>query len=196
MAAFGLRPIGLVGGSVSDAVHKYYIPSSDGSAYRIGDPVKSAGSASSGGIATVALATSAGNLRGVIVGFAVEGTTPSDSVDLSINYLPATKTRGYFVWVADDPNQIFEIVEDASPALAAADIGLNADLNWSLTPSSAWLPSALTLDNSTKATTATLQVKILGLSEEVGNVFGKTGGAIVRVKINAHELGSVGTVGV
>lgn len=197
MAAFGLRPVGLGSAAAySDAVHKYFVPSSDTNAYRVGDPVKSSGSASSNGIPAVVLATSAGNLRGAIVGFAPEGINANDTVDLNINYIPATKTRGYIVWVADDPNQVFEIYEDASPALAAADIGLNADLNWSLSPSAAWQPSACTLDNSTKAGTATLQMRILGLSEEVGNAFGKAGGALVRVKINAHELGSVGTAGV
>ena len=163
----------------------YSVPASDGTALYPGDPVILAGSADADGIPTVTIATAAGGnyLLGAVV--AVEPTMGAGANGRDSTVHRAASTARY-VWVADDPNTEFLIQEDAvGGALAATDVGLNADLI-SGSASTAYSQSGWQLDTSTKATTNTLQLKILGFAQKVGNEIGAN--AKVRVKINLHAL--------
>src|SRR5579885_3098932 len=96
----------------------YFIPSSDGSVYSIGDAVKSVANGDPNGIPAIQKSTGANSelQRGVIVGvLPVQAVGPPSLIGvpltLEVINVPATKTRGYYVEVCDDPNQLFEIQE-------------------------------------------------------------------------------------
>jgi hypothetical protein len=175
----GLRPVRHRNGApYNGAVTRYYVPASDSTALYLGDPVIIAGSADADGVASVTRATAAGGayILGVVVG--VEPASRD-----STTYRPASTAA--YVFVADDPDLVFEIQEDAvGGALAAADVGLNADLVAG-SGSTATGYSGFQLDTSTKATTNTLQLRILGFVQRANNEIGAN--AKVLVGINLHQ---------
>lgn len=177
---FGLRPVRHRNGApYNGAVTRYYVPASDSTALFIGDPVIVAGGGDAAGVPTVTRATAAGGayITGVVV--AVEPETAD-----SLTYRAASTAR--YVLVADDPDLMFEIQEDAvGGALAAADLGLNADIiiaaGNTLTGR-----SGVELDTSTKATTNTLQLRIHSFVQRADNEIGAN--AKVLVTINLHSV--------
>lgn len=179
----GLRPVKHLDGSpFNGAVNRYYVPSSDATAIFIGDAVKSAGSADANGVASVAQAAAGDPIRGVVVG--VEPVTAE-----SLIYRAASTER--YLLVADAPDIVFEIQEDSDGgALAAANVGQNADLIVAAGSTSTGL-SGMELDSSTAATT-TAQLRILGFSQVVNNEIGAN--ARLLVTINEHELKSTAGV--
>jgi len=184
-AAFGLRPAKLGSSAPYCArVGTYFIPATDSTAVYIGSPVKLAGSADADGIATVTAASSTNAVVGVVVG--VLPVTAESTM-----YREASSAR--YVFVADDPNQLFEVQEvSGGTALAATAVGLNA--NW--TGSSGSTVTALSdieLDNSTEATTATLDFQIMGLARHSDNAIGEHAKWLVR--LNNHQFVD-GTTGV
>ena len=92
--------------------------------------------------------------------------------------------------VMDDPNQLFLIQADED--IEAADIGKNADIVVGSGSTTTGL-SVNELDSSTIATTAALNLKIVGLYDSPNNAFGNF--AVVVVKINEHLYGSAGVAG-
>jgi hypothetical protein len=195
---FGLSPARSgVAADYNAQVQKYRIPSTDGSAFYIGDAVLAAAGADTNGIPNVAKATSAQTLRGVIVGVenpsvnvaSLAGTV----IDDTVTNVPATKTRDYYVWVCDDPNQLFMIQDDGITTgnLVAA----SANLNFVLTitaPSLGYQLSGTVMLSSSLATTNTLNMKAIGLAQLPAiagggaNAFGAY--AVWMCKINEHEL--------
>lgn len=183
----GLSPVGYLNGAPwTGGGRVYYIASNDTNALAIGDPVRSSGSGDTNGIAGVTLATAGTAMRGVIAGI---GTAPPGSgyfnpSNLNTTVAPATKTVAYYALIIDDPNVIFEVQEiGTGTALTADEIGLNCNLVAGTNNGyvSGWL-----LTNTTEATTASLDVKLLGLSQKRDNAFGAY--AKWRVLINSHEL--------
>lgn len=185
-----------VGGGI--AMH---IASGDSTALFVGDPVVTSGTSNTaevkvvggtfapGTLQTVTKATAgAGNLiDGVIVGF-----LPTDRD--SGTYSPAS-TEGVAI-VETDPFVIYEIQEDGAGAtIAATDIGLNADLVFTHSGSTVYGTSGAELDISSKATTANLQLKIMGLVNRGDNELAAN--AKVLVSINQHRFkDSAGVAGV
>ena len=102
----------------------------------------------------------------------------------SINITSGTITAS----VMDDPNQLFTIQVNGTMTQAA--IGKNADVTGSTTGSTVTGVSAMTLDFATQATTAALNLKIVGLYDLPNNELGAN--AQVVVKINEHRYGSAG----
>lgn len=187
-AAFGLRPVRSGRSPSMGSVTRYHVPASDATALFVGDPVILAGSADSDGVPTVTRATAAaaGRITGVVV-----GVVPSPS--LETQYRPASTAA--YVLVCDDPNQVYEIQEDADGgALAAADVGLNADLIAG-SGSTVTGRSGFELDSSTKATTATLQLRILGFAQRADNEIGANAKVLVRINLPT-ETGAAGSTGV
>jgi len=156
----------------------YYIDTAANNFY-IGDPVIIAGSADADGVATVTKATAAGGayMLGPVV--SVEPITRD-----STTYREASTAR--YVWVADNPDLVFLVQEDGvGGALAVTDVGLNAD--WIAGSGSTVTGlSGMMLDTSTKATTATLQLRIQGFNQSVDNEVGSAN-AKVLVTINLHS---------
>ncbi|RAK52127.1 hypothetical protein [Phenylobacterium deserti] len=187
--ATGFKPVGARGGSYSGQINRYYVPASDATALFIGDPVVIAGDGDTTGVASVTRATAgtAGRVTGVVVGFDPDPT-------IRTNGYRAASTAAY-VLVADDPDLICEVQEDAvGGALAAVDIGLNADMIAG-SGSTATKLSGFQLDTSTKATTATLQLRILGFVQRADNEVGANAKVLVRFN-TPTETGAAGSTGV
>jgi hypothetical protein len=92
--------------------------------------------------------------------------------------------------VLDDPNQLFVIQSDED--IVQADFGKNADVTVG-TGSTTTGVSAMELDSSTIATTAALNLKLVGIYDTPGNALGNF--CEVVVKINEHLYGSAGVAG-
>ena len=75
-----------------------------------------------------------------------------------------------------------------------ADFGKNADVTASTTGSTVTGLSAMTLDSSTIATTAALNLKLIGKWDVPGNNLAENY-TVVVVKINEHLYGSAGVAG-
>lgn len=169
---FGLRPV-KNGGSAPfvGGCETFYVPASDSTALYIGDPVLKAGSADANGVASVTRAAATGAITGVVVGFLPDGTATMPAYR-------AASTLAY-VLVCTDPAQEYEIQENTG--IAAADVGLNANMATG-SGSSYGKQSGFVLDATTKATTSTLQLKIIGAAQRPDNVLGAYNK--LRVKIN------------
>jgi len=173
----------------------YCIPDTDDTyAYAIGDPVVLAGGADSNGVPTITLATAGAtnSVLGAIVsgggglayGAALGGVQDNPIV------IPATKSRNYYVLVADDPNIIFEIQEIGTGTyLTAAEVGNNADL---VSGTNNGYISGWMLNNSGEGTGATLQVKLLGLAQRRDNAFGQYAKWLVKINLHCYSIGQVG----
>jgi len=201
-APFGLRPIKRRNGaSYHVAPTPYHIPSSYGTALFIGDPVIKSGTSNTaevtapgvgkfapGMLPGIVKATAGdGNaLTGVIVGFAA---MPNDLTKI---YNPASTERVAFV--ADDPDLIFQIQADG--AIAAAQVGLNANLIFTNSGSTTTGLSGVELDTSSDVpdTDASNQLTILRVADMEGRNELGSNWTVVEVRINQHTeaLGAIG----
>lgn len=185
-APFGLRPVEyLNGASWNGQARRYHIASDDANAFAIGDPVVLAGSSDGAGVATITLMTPGSGFLGSVVGMGglQYGGMSADPTNLNTTVIPATKTKAYYVLVCDDPNVIFEVMEiGTGTQLTATEVGLNANL---VAGTNSGFQSGWLLTNTTEATTATLDVKLLGLAQKPGNAFGQY--AVWKVLPNNHN---------
>lgn len=188
----GFRPVKHRNGSpYNGQANLYYFPSSDGTAAYIGDLVKLAGSADPGyGEAqTVTLAAAGDAIVGVIVGFLVD---PANVLNNTYTSRPASTAR--YVWVADATDLVLE-AETSNGTLAVTDIGNNANHAVG-SPDSTYARSGATVDAGTKATTATLTLKLIGFVPREDND-DTAASSKVWVTINNHQFASgTGTAGV
>lgn len=186
-APFGLRPVQTLGhGHYTGAVRQYSVPSGDSNAIYVGDLVKLAGTAQfiNGSTFTdIAIAASGDVFVGVVVGFLAE------TRDSTI-YRAASTQR--IALVCDDPNALFEVSQGSGGTpLTANDIGLNANI--SVVAGSTYTgQSGSVIDNTTEATTNTLDLKIVGMVNRVDNDPGSavgTGAASshLLVRLNRHQ---------
>ncbi len=193
----GLSPVQYLNGSPWNGQARIYsIAATYGTALYVGDPVVSSGTADANGVPGIAIYGGTGAIRGVIVGLGkYEGLIANPS-NLDLIYRPASDPAVWYAMVVDDPNVIFEVQENSNgTAIAATEIGLNTILKSGTGNGyySGWLLSSVT--DATPATTATLAVRLLGLSRKIDNAFGAY--AKHLIKINVHELGSgTGAAGV
>jgi len=184
----GFTPVGYLNGAQWNGQARLYsIAASYGTALYIGDPVISSGTADANGVPGIAIGATTGALRGVIVGLGVSEGLMADPTNLDRMYRPASDSRVWYAMVADDPNIIFEVQEESNGTqLAATEVGLNT-ISKSGTGNgyvSGWMiPSAT---GATPNTTATLQLRLLGLARRPDNAFGAY--AKWLVQINVHEL--------
>lgn len=151
----GLSPVrGVNGQVVTGSPRLYSHAAGDGTALYIGDPVKIAGTAQTiNGVTTqdVIRAATGDVIDGVVVGIS---PTSSDSAVFG------AASTAYQLFVDDDPNSLFEIQDiSTGTGLTVAAIGLNCDFVGSGTSGFGY--SNVTLDNTTEATTNTLDLKII-----------------------------------
>lgn len=202
-APFGLKPVKHLNGSNwNGQVNMYFIDSTDTAAYYLGDAVKSASGVAGDtltGAPAVTLygtrnaASTSGAMRGVIVGIGTAVSTPGgnspqafDPDNLGAVFIPATKTKDYYVWVVDSPDVVFEVQTDT---LASATYGYNAPLFVANAPTAPVANSASYVQGSAAATTQALPLKILGGVFRIDNdLSGTAANAKLLVKINQHEL--------
>lgn len=114
---FGLRPVRHLDGSTYNGqTERFYIPSSDSTAYGVGVPVKLAGSADSRGVPTVIVVGVTDAPLGVITSF------ERDPDNLSLTHRLASTARYCNVCVS--PDVVYEAQEDSvGGALVAGDTG-------------------------------------------------------------------------
>jgi len=194
----GFTPVQYLNGTEWNGQARIYsIAAAYATALYIGDPVKSSGTADANGVPGIVLGSTTGALRGVIVGLGAYENLIANPKNLDITYRPgAAQSTDWYAMVVDDPAVLFEIQEHSNgTALAATEIGLNT-IPVAGTGNgfvSGWELSSAT--DATPATTATLQLRLMGLVRRFGNGFGAY--AKHLVKINVHELGTgTGAAGV
>ena len=194
----GFRPVkSIAGGGFSGQVNTYFVPASDATPLFVGDLVTMAGDARSAtGLPTVTRAGATSAVVGVVVGISFEGQGDVGNMpqvaNLNTPTFRAASTDAY-IMVADDPSLVLEA--QATGTVLAADIGLNASPVVA-SGSTSTGNSAFAVDMATKAVTATLPLKLIGVKNSPDNAIGD---AFVRVyvTINNHQhKGGTGTTGV
>jgi hypothetical protein len=186
-APFGLRPVKVANGQpYTGAARVYSVPSGDATAIYLGDAVKLVGTSqiiNGSPYADIAQAATGDVMVGAVV-----GVLPATRD--SLTYRAASTQR--LLLVADDPDLIFEIQQtNSGTALNANDIGLNANISV-VAGSTATGYSNTVLDNSTEATTNTLDVKIMALADRADNDIGTSvsSGTVASrflVRLNRHQ---------
>lgn len=177
---FGLKPYSHRNGApYNGAARLYSTAAGDATAIYIGDPVILSGTSQTiDGVvySDVDQAATGDVMVGVVIG--VKAVTAD-----SLTYRAASTQR--LLLVADDPDLLFEIQEvSGGTALAAADIGLNANFVVAAGSATTGL-SGVELNNATEATTNTLDLHILGLVPRDDNAVGEH--AKWLVTINRHQ---------
>src|SRR6056300_1231898 len=191
--AYGLRPIGLVGsGANSTGVTEYEIASNNTNAifqYSICVPTAA-------GVIDQAGATNGGTVQalGVLMGVQYQDSVQKKPVWL--NYWPGSASvsvdTNYPVkaYVADNPNQIFQVASDASltnRATALATVFSNASLGTSAQAGSTDNGNSTSaLSVSSVNTTATLPLRIVGIVDDEANSDYTAAGIPLIVRLNAH----------
>ena len=190
--AFGLRPVGLNGSATnSTGVTQYEIAATNTNAIYQYSPV---------------IPLAAGVID--IVGNANGGTVPFLGVLMGVEYVDSSSKKTVFknywpgannvsvdtnypvkAFVAENPMQIFVVAADESVtdrATALADVFSNCSLATATSGSTATGRSTAELDISTAATTATLAMRIVGISDDVANNDWDAAGVHFRVRFNFH----------
>lgn len=192
----GFAPVQYLNGAPwNGQARRYSIDASYATALYIGDPVISGGGADVNGVPNIVLGVTTGALRGVIVGLGTQEGGTFNPTNLNIAYRPASDPAVWYAMVVDDPNVIFELQEESNGTqLAAADVGMNtiSKTGTGNLYTSGWqLPSST---GATPNTTATLQLKLLGLVRRQQNAFGAYAKWLVQINVHelAHGTGSAG----
>lgn len=194
----GFKVVKHLNGSPYNGQANLYYVASAADEILVGDVVKLGGSADGNGIATADLCGATDVPIGIVVAVMHSKFDPvgkmnsgSTALDLPAVTQIAASGAGYIL-VADSPDVICE-VETSNGTPAATDIGLNiSHANGTRTASTVTSPA--TVDFGTEATTSTLNFRLLGFVQRVGNEIGAS--AKVLVGFNVHQYGSVGTTGI
>lgn len=195
----GLRPVkSITGAPYTGQANVYFVPSSDSTVIMTGDLVKLAGGARDAtGVPTVTRAVAGDPTVGVVVGILFSGVGDTQNVppvnDLNTPIYRRASTDRYLL-VADDPQLVFEAQLSAAGSYTAADMSLNANFRATAGNTSTGA-SGFDVDISTKATTATLPLKLVGVPNRPDNVVGDSF-LNVYVMINNHQLKGTGVLGV
>ena len=191
--AYGLRPIGMVGsGPNSTGITEYEIASNNTNAIFNGSIVVPL----STGYIDQAGDTAGGTTQalGVLTGVMYQDSTQKKPVWL--NYWPGSggvsvdTNYPVRVYVADNPNQLFQVSSDASltnRATAVATIFANTDLGTSArTGSTDTGASNSQASVANVAVTATLPLRIVGIVDDDANSDYTAAGIPLKVRLNAH----------
>ena len=193
-APWGMRPVRRINGDGPIQINWYY--SSAAVIIGMNEPVATDG-AHATGERTVTRYTAGTPIVGVAVAFSptkpTGGTSLAAPAADSYDYKPSAVSL--WIGVIDDPTVVFSIQSDES--VAVASYGLNCDL---ITAANAATPdwnSIAALDGSEVATTSTLDLKILGLTDMTeGTNTAADAYCALDVLINTHELGQgLGSLG-
>lgn len=186
-APSGLRPVRYKDGSpYNGAVNAYSVAAGYATALYVGDPVTrlatgaNAAALNGNPIGTLPLVERAGSADGSLVTGVIVGFEP-DPDNLSRIYNPASTAR--VVYVCDDPSVLFEI--QATAAVPAADINLNANFSFAVAGSNATGRSGAQLDAASTGVGATKQLQIVRAVNRTDNDTTLTNPK-VEVFINHH----------
>jgi len=191
--AYGLRPIGMVGsGPNSTGITEYEIASNNTNVIYNGGIVVPL----STGYIDYAGDTAGGTTQalGVLTGVMYQDSVRKQPVWL--NYWPGSgavsvdTNHPVRVYVADNPNQLFQVSSDASltnRATAVATIFANTDLGTSArTGSTDTGASNSQASVANVAVTATLPLRIVGIVDDDANSDYTAAGIPLKVRLNAH----------
>lgn len=181
----GLIPYATIWGQkYNGSFNTYFVPSSYGTALYVGDPVDIISSSNdANGIPACKLATVGSPVIGVVVGIINGGDMGSMNTvtrDLPV-YHPASTAQ--YLAIADDPNLLHAIQDDASSQATAPNLwaGKNANLvsgsGSNVTGYSGWQMAA-----STVATTNTLDLKIIRPLQQPDNTIGTAANTNMNAK--------------
>ena len=191
--AYGLRPIGMVGsGPNSTGITEYEIASNQTNPLFNGAIVVPLAS----GFIDQAGATDGGTTQALGV---MTGVMYHDSVQkkpVFLNYWPGSNSvsvdtnHPVKAFIADNPNQLFQIASDASLTDRATAIGTvfaNASLGTSARTGSTDTGQASgALNVASVAATATLPLRIVGIIDDAANSDFTAAGIPMVVRLNAH----------
>jgi hypothetical protein len=179
----GLVPVGYVGGApYNGAFREYSVAAANGVAIFVGDPVTTAGVGTAQTINGKVMLDVVQAATGDVITGVVVGVKPD--VATSLPYRAASTLR--VLYVADDPNLIFEIQEvSGGTALTANDLGLNADFVVG-TGSTTSGYSGVELNNVGEAGTNTLDLKLVGFKNAPNNAIGEHAKWLVRINRHRH----------
>lgn len=189
----GLVPKKKVDGSAwTGKLGNYPIASGYGTGLFKGDPVTILADG------TLGIATPGSALVGIFWGVQYVPATGGLPVN-GPNWVASTTTLGSARatgFVIDDPDVLFTVQETngagaAGTPLALTDVGLNANLAIGTGNATTGISGA-SLNNTTEAVTATLDVNILELDPEPGNAVGNFANWIVRINNHRFRGGTTG----
>ena len=182
-AAFGMRPVKMVGGApFTGGQSRYRIAANYGTSIFQGDMVAQV---TGGGVEVHA---DGGSVPIVGVFNGCRYTDPTTGKETFSNYYPAsTNAADIEAFIIDDPNVIFEIQADAT--FPVADLLGNFDIVYTSAGSTVTGISGAELDVTTGATTATLPIKAIDISQDPENSDVGSVATNVLVVIQNHIFG-------
>tara|TARA_Y100000114_G_C11717866_1_gene306924 strand:+ start:506 stop:1093 length:588 start_codon:yes stop_codon:yes gene_type:complete len=183
-AAFGLRPAHMMGGApYSGGQSRYRIANNQSGAIFQGDLVKQL----TGGTVSRAAASSTVPVVGVFNG--VQYTDPTTSEQVFSNHYPGSVAADDIIaFIVDDPNVVFEV--QADDTFPVADLFGNFDIvDQSTTGDTRSGRSNMELDVTTGATTTTLPLKAIDISQDPDNDDVASANTNVMVVIQNHIAG-------
>jgi len=185
-AAFGLRPIGRVGGTpYTGGQSRYRIAANYGTAIFQGDMVMQV----TGG--TVEIHADGGTVPIVGVFNGCQYTDPTTGEQKFSNFYPAsTNASDLIAFIIDDPMVVFEIQADA--AFPIADLFGNFDVVYTSAGSTTTGISGSELKVSDGGTATTLSLKAIDISEDPENSDVASANTNVKVVIQNHIFGVKG----
>ena len=185
-ASFGLKPVKMMGGSpYSGGQSRYRIAANYGTSIFQGDLVMQV---TGGGIEIHA---DGGTVPIVGVFNGCMYTDPTTSEQVFSNYYPAsTNASDIIAFVHDDPNTVFEI--QADDTFPVADLFGNFDIVYTNSGSTTTGISGAELDVTTGATTTSLPLKAIDISQDPENSDVASANTNVLVVIQNHICGVKG----
>ena len=183
-AAFGLRPAHMMGGApYSGGQSRYRIANNQSGAIFQGDLVKQL----TGGTVSRSAAGSTVPFVGVFNG--CQYTDPTSSEQVFSNYYPGgVAADDIIAFIVDDPDVVFEV--QADDTFPVADLFGNFDIvDQSTTGDTRSGRSNMELDVTTGATTTTLHLKALDISQDPDNDDVASANTNVMVVIQNHIAG-------
>jgi hypothetical protein len=185
-AAFGLRPIGRVGGTpYTGGQSRYRIAANYGTAIFQGDMVMQV----TGG--TVEIHADGGTVPIVGVFNGCQYTDPTTGEQKFSNFYPAsTNASDLIAFIIDDPMVIFEVQADA--AFPVADLFGNFDVVYTSAGSTTTGISGSELKVTDGGTATTLSLKAIDISEDPENSDVASANTNVKVVIQNHIFGVKG----
>lgn len=166
-------------GPTSGKVGYYYVQAADATAIYIGDLVKLDGSSDANGVMSVTkVATTTVPIIGAVVGVSiVPGSLDTPQYRAAL--------VGRYVYVADDPAQIFE-VQSSNGTPAVTDVGMNATFA-DAGGSTVTGQSGETVDFGTLTTLNTAQLQIIGFTQRQDNAVGANAKLLVRINLHQYR---------
>ena len=182
-AAFGMKPVKMIGGSpYTGGVSRYRIAANYDTAIFQGDMVAQV---TGGGVEVHA---DGGTVPIIGVFNGCQYTDPTTGEQKYSNYSPAsTNASDIIAFVIDDPNVVFEI--QCNAAFPIADLLGNFDIVYTSSGSTVTGISGAELNVSDGATTATLSVKAIDITEDPDNDDVSSDATNVYVVIQNHIFG-------